>query len=648
MKLTAILLFYLLCPLIVKGDLMKYFAANPNFAQFYQALTACSSCAPFTNPDGGILVYEKGALLSPSNMDQGIYPMDQEKLGSWFFGEATFPRGPVPSINDLTNDQTLLNYFGNRVLFNVYGGTRTANGIPVIEEIRVGGTQRVWRVSSKKFIVLFVLLGTNHNNKFSFKKKKGSVVPPLRQTNLYVSLSSDTDFSSFVNVLVSHPTLIDRLSNDNITSTVFVPTSEAFSSLAQTLHGRLDLFFSMVKAPVRQRLERILSYHCLDTTYWRYGLEPKTYTTLSGSTLGISLPSITDNQGNDVTVMNFDISGINGVIHKINKVLLPEALPTFSSTLDDWNFWNQSVTSDNLKTVIQATGFHDLYLTSSANNKQYTFIAGLYAPSTLDLQLNHLIEGIYFSNSLQNDMVVQSVGGGYLRFNLYESWYVNGRPFNNDYMDWVTINGAMHVYSGSQSIPFFTDVLWTKIPEGGFKNALRAAGLETALSNPEGSYTLLYPNAWTEGNEDLVKYHVLTNVLFKPHPGMFTTLQGSQVNVTASGLFDGIPVMSWAVTLQGARNGMILTLQGTLPQPPIVEITTTGTGSNNNGTLSTTSFSSIPTTTSSSNNNDTLHTTSFKDDDGGDEPFRPVSSAFSLSFPLLIFIFSISSIFLFF
>ena len=99
--------------------------------------------------------------------------------------------------------------------------------------------------------------------------------------------------------------------------TVFAPTDEAFSKLDK---ATLE---SLLKPENKDQLVAILTYHVVAgkvmSTDITGNMEPAT---VNGSTINITL-----NNGkvmiNDATVISADVDTDNGVIHVIDKVLIP-------------------------------------------------------------------------------------------------------------------------------------------------------------------------------------------------------------------------------------------------------------------------------------------------------------------------------------
>lgn len=102
--------------------------------------------------------------------------------------------------------------------------------------------------------------------------------------------------------------------------TVFAPTDEAFSKLPQ---GTLE---DLLKPENKATLSGILTYHVVSGKVLSTDLQEGNVSTLDGGAVIIDF----EGQGvkvNEANVIQADIVADNGVIHVIDKVLLPEESP---------------------------------------------------------------------------------------------------------------------------------------------------------------------------------------------------------------------------------------------------------------------------------------------------------------------------------
>ncbi len=110
------------------------------------------------------------------------------------------------------------------------------------------------------------------------------------------------------------------------TFTVFAPSDDAFAALKASLG---DAAFNAILAD-QTKLAKILKYHVLATTVYSPQVATSTPATVEGSTLGITVAggavTLTDSTTTAANVVFTDIPNRNGVIHVIDKVLIPAGL----------------------------------------------------------------------------------------------------------------------------------------------------------------------------------------------------------------------------------------------------------------------------------------------------------------------------------
>ncbi len=125
---------------------------------------------------------------------------------------------------------------------------------------------------------------------------------------------ANPDFSILVDA-VKKAGLVDALSADG-PFTVFAPTNEAFKALFS------QLGVSGIEDLTAEQLTPILTYHVVSGKVMSTDLSNTSVATLNGSKIKVDLTNGV--KINDSNVVKADISGKNGVIHVIDKVLIPE------------------------------------------------------------------------------------------------------------------------------------------------------------------------------------------------------------------------------------------------------------------------------------------------------------------------------------
>ncbi|MEZ5104347.1 MAG: fasciclin domain-containing protein [Draconibacterium sp.] len=125
--------------------------------------------------------------------------------------------------------------------------------------------------------------------------------------------ASNPDFSILVEA-VTKANLGEALSADG-PFTIFAPTNEAFNALFK------QLGVSGVKDLTSEQLTPILKYHVVSGKVMSTDLSNTSVATLNGKKIKVDLSNGV--MINDGKVVKADITGSNGVIHVIDKVLIP-------------------------------------------------------------------------------------------------------------------------------------------------------------------------------------------------------------------------------------------------------------------------------------------------------------------------------------
>lgn len=102
--------------------------------------------------------------------------------------------------------------------------------------------------------------------------------------------------------------------------TVFAPTDAAFAELPQ------DAVRDLLKPENKEVLVKILTYHVVSGQVLSNDLKSGEVKSLQGGPIGVKVDPSTGVTVNDAKVVQPDIKASNGVIHVINKVILPPDL----------------------------------------------------------------------------------------------------------------------------------------------------------------------------------------------------------------------------------------------------------------------------------------------------------------------------------
>lgn len=160
----------------------------------------------------------------------------------------------------------------------------------------------------------------NFTRKFyNFASMANLYLPPQPVPNIAETATAAGSFSSLVAALVAAE-LAETVATGG-PFTVFAPTDEAFAALGEeTLAMLLD-------PANKEMLANILLYHVVAGAVFSPEVAPGEITTLSGDAITISATEAGLFINGDSQIVATDIGASNGVVHVINKVLLPPAGP---------------------------------------------------------------------------------------------------------------------------------------------------------------------------------------------------------------------------------------------------------------------------------------------------------------------------------
>lgn len=143
-------------------------------------------------------------------------------------------------------------------------------------------------------------------------------------------VATSAGFTSLV-AAATKAELVPTLSDSAATLTVFAPTDAAFAALATQL-GDADTA-AMVTRLTKAQLTTILTYHVLSTKVASSAIPFGTaVTTVNGESITITagtapvIATIADTTSTAAKITAVDVPASNGVIHVIDKVLIPTGI----------------------------------------------------------------------------------------------------------------------------------------------------------------------------------------------------------------------------------------------------------------------------------------------------------------------------------
>jgi uncharacterized surface protein with fasciclin (FAS1) repeats len=156
------------------------------------------------------------------------------------------------------------------------------------------------------------MAGMNHSLDKEAAEQSQTVAAEDQQTIVEIATSAGS-FNTLIAALKAAD-LVTVLEGDG-PFTVFAPTDEAFAALPE---GTLE---ELLKPENKEVLVKILTYHVVADAVLSTDLKAGNVTTVEGSDVNIQLGEGV--KVNDAQVVKADINASNGVIHVIDKVIIP-------------------------------------------------------------------------------------------------------------------------------------------------------------------------------------------------------------------------------------------------------------------------------------------------------------------------------------
>jgi uncharacterized surface protein with fasciclin (FAS1) repeats len=368
--------------------------------------------------------------------------------------------------------------------------------------------------------------------------------PPIISNTIVDAAVADGRFTILVTALQA--TGLDSvLADTSSTYTVFAPTDDAFNLLGQdTINALLE---------DTDTLSGILTYHVItgavDATT-AIGLAGNTVETVNGNSFALSL------DGNDLlvdvsTVIITDIVTDNGIIHVVDAVLLPPGDMTPAAT----NIVETAVADGRFEVLVAALQATDLDVVLADGNSTFTVFAptddafALIGQENIDnllantdvlssILLQHVLPIAANSTTAytNNGQSLATASGAEIAININSATdMLTFGGANVIIKDIYTSNGIIHVIDavvvGDVELPelpmSITDVAAGNENFSTLVAALQATGLDTALADMSGDFTVFAPtNAAfdklpdgtldalledTDALSDILLYHVYTS-----------------------------------------------------------------------------------------------------------------------------------------
>lgn len=248
---------------------------------------------------------------------------------------------------------------------------------------------------------------------------------------------------------ISRAGLADELNDPKLAFTLFAPTDEAFESMGL---GDREAINSVPK----ETLKSILLYHVLAGKVLAAQV-PTTYTELTMLS-GQKAYIIRNNNGvfiNGTAVVAADIAFKSGVIHAIDRVLMPPAgnIVQVAAANPNFTYLVAAVQTAGLVNALSGAGPLTVFAPTNQAfiDAGFPTIASIQAapPSALiPILTYHVTAGRIFSSDLSNNQSVTMLSTGTTTILLNSGAQIDGAssaPSNIIQTDLITTNGVIHV-----------------------------------------------------------------------------------------------------------------------------------------------------------------------------------------------------------
>lgn len=450
----------------------------------------------------------------------------------------------------------------------------------------------------------------------------------VEEDNIVEAAQKTSSLSSLVSALAKAD---ESANNDLITAlssegpfTVLAPTNDAFANLLARLDG-FNTLEDFNNEQLQDLLATILKYHVVSGAAVSSGdlTEGQVITTLQGETLTVSIAggvTFTDAADEMATVTTADIETENGIVHLIDKVLIPqEALDALNAVLLT-SITDLAISVPSLSILVEAL--------VAADGELPTVLAGegpftVFAPtneafeaflmdnsfSSLDdipadvltqVLLNHVVAGTNLSTDLATGYVSSLSTAGPNDANL--SMFLNtedGVVINGvstvTAADNKAINGVVHIVDAVIGLPNIVDHAIANPNLTSLVGALTADGntsFTTLLSDSETDFTVFAPlnsafDSFTNPSDNDIN-SILSNHVISGAAANAASLSNTYFNTAATNV-DGDNLSIYVnvddgVTLNGtssvaaadivATNGIIHAVDTVIDLPSVVTFAT--------------------------------------------------------------------------
>lgn len=402
-----------------------------------------------------------------------------------------------------------------------------------------------------------------------------SVTPPSDDDNLYEILQADDDYTVLVD-LIEGASLQNSLTGNAI-FTVFAPTNAAFAKLPD---GYLENLTASQK-------EAIVKYHVVDDEVRIENDEyNETIESVQGDPIFLTVNTSAASVNNSAAVSSKNVDAANGLIHKIDEILIPDAYGTITDNLKkryEWTGLYEQLKDLDLIGMLEEEG----HLTFTV--PPMIVVQDIEAWLELDLTDNQVTD-IWKYNMVQEDLTgIGPQSSLALETVMGDSLYLTVQTTNNYLFNGIqqvqmnekvieSSNGTVY-FLESLLVPDKMQGILTAMEKRFYLTTVRAAlavakmtgRLYNSENNADEQFTMFIPRNNSGGINDLpldenelsniLKYHVLLEKVSAAelqHNQTYTTWQGEELTITRNGdeiIINGMAKVKLA-DIEG-RNGMV-------------------------------------------------------------------------------------------
>ncbi|WP_084273320.1 fasciclin domain-containing protein [Maribacter antarcticus] len=226
--------------------------------------------------------------------------------------------GTAAFSTDLSNGQNIETFQSENVGINIKDGT-----VHIVDATETNATVTTADVKASNGVVHII-------NKVLLPQEALDLLAQMSlKTIVEIAVATD-DLSLLVNALgQADAGLVETLSGDG-PFTVFAPTNAAFVDLLNALGNDFHSLADFDTEAEKELLVKVLTYHVVAGTaaFSTDLMDGQNIGTFQGENVGVNIKNgtvhIEDATENNATVVLADVAASNGVVHVINKVLLPQ------------------------------------------------------------------------------------------------------------------------------------------------------------------------------------------------------------------------------------------------------------------------------------------------------------------------------------